>query len=48
MQKYNKTYIAIAGAVLQVLVQRFSDNVYVQIAVAVGAIFGVYVMPNKD
>ena len=44
--KYRKFWVALLGAVINVVVQQFPDQQWVQIAVAVLTAIGVYQVPN--
>ncbi len=47
IQKYRKTLIAIAGAILTVAAQAFPDSKYTIAAIAVATAVGVWRVPNK-
>lgn len=47
MSKYNKLWVALAGAVVTVLVTFFSDNQVVHNLIPFLTAIGVYQVPNK-
>ena len=44
--KYRKFFVALLGAAVQVVVQQFPDQEWVQVIVAVLTAIGVYQVPN--
>ena len=44
--KYRKFFVALLGAVVQVVVSTFPDQEWVQVLVALLTAFGVYQVPN--
>lgn len=47
MSKYNKFLVALAGAILTVIAQQYSDNKYVQMVLPLATALGVYQVKNK-
>lgn len=44
--RYRKTVVAVVGIVLGVLTQTFVGNEWIELAVALAAVLGVYAVPN--